>query len=223
MTQARNTPRKAITKKGKPEAKANPVLLLGGGLVLGGLIYYLGTAPLMAKVAETQSQRANLEAEVAHQRAVIDKLPQLKGDNARLEKQLEISKKQFPRKEQFSELINEIDSSARAANVRSDNYKRMIDPSDIPGVDHLTVSARFSGNYDDVMQVLNEIDSQQRYINVEQLSLNTVAQGGVNADATFGSYLLREVPSTGAAGDGAAPETTTGDAQTPPNTSPGGK
>lgn len=211
---------KALPKSLPPWAR-DPRMLIRVGLgVL--LAVDLATAALVFKpwAASTQqmeAQASSLRRQIGQKQAALTKLRTIvsKVEGARSDGDRFMDKYLLSRRTVASNLLDELEQTARKAGIRQKNASFVFEP--IEGSDTLTkatITADYEGTYADLIQFMNLMDRSPRFLILEYLEAKPQQQGMTLGILLKLDALVRE----GGQADSAVP--VTADAPAPAGAAP---
>ena len=153
------------------------LLILGGGLYSYLSYFWL---PVSKKIAEFERKNSEMERQIKTAKATIAKYPDLQKKLSELQSQKEELKKKIPVDKNISELFRVIKRSADKNAI----YIESIVPMGVVNEKYyfrITYNMTIKGGYHNIGRFLGEILSQDRILNIENLTI----AGGETSVATF--------------------------------------
>jgi type IV pilus assembly protein PilO len=142
-------------------------------LALFDLVFYLfAIGPLSQSDRERALLAEQLKRQVAERTAQVDKLAGTvsKVEKARTEGDKLLANITMPRRTAFSSIVSELDQAAKQAGVEL--KERGYNVEEIEGsatLSMMTVTVGLEGNYENLVQFLNQLDRSPRFLIIESL------------------------------------------------------
>ena len=192
------------------------LVAISASVLLALLWYFYLYTPTKAQIEGLRAENSALEADIELGRAARANLPGLRAEVARLKEQRDVFLAQLPEENEVAELLDQLRSAARDANVSFTGLQNSGAGSEIvSGVRLLNFTLATEGNYARTIQFLRSLEALPRFTRVQRVGLNAVAEE--TADPTLSaSYDFTVYVYTGN-GAGAAPL----DPNAAPGTEPG--
>jgi len=136
------------------------------------LFYLFAIGPLSSSDRERALLADQLKRQVAERTVLVERLAAtvIKVEKARTEGETLLSSITMPRRTAFSSIVSELDQAGRKAGVELKERGYNVEP--IEGSDTLsmmTVTLGLEGNYENLVQFLNQLDRSPRFLIIESL------------------------------------------------------
>ena len=179
------------------KGRQQTLLLIAASVIVSGSLGAFVSKPLLDAVGVRKQESQQLQQQLDAENRLVGQLPSLRKQNKDLESQLSTAYSRFPSREQYSAVISSFYTLSAARSVELGTLSRSISASDIPGVDKLTVGTTLKGKYPQVMALVRDLQTQQRFMSIDALTLRADS-GNTSSDVQISSYLLRKASVPGA-------------------------
>ncbi len=178
------------------------LVALSVSVLLGLLWYFYLYTPTQAQIEQLSSENGALEADIALGRAARANLPALRAEVTRLKEERDVFLAQLPEANEVAELLDQLRSAARDANVGFVGLQNGGPGNEIvPGVRLLNFTLATEGNYARTIAFLRSLEALPRFTRVQRVGLNVATDE--SADPTLGAtYDFTVYVYTGSGTDG---------------------
>jgi type IV pilus assembly protein PilO len=181
------------------------LLIMLAALVVGGLWYLLGIAPMRNQAFENQLQVDTLTQQRDTGLRVRAGLPQIQQEVAQLEAQRVAFFKRLPTQEALASLLNALVEEASGAGIRIGSFNRTptSQATEAENVRSVNLAMQVDGPFPEVYAYLKRLEEMQRFSILSNLVLGqttnaqnpSLASGRVEASFTLTFFVLDTSPS----------------------------
>lgn len=170
-----------ISMKNLPKPVKVVVAILPSAILVGAFVYF-AILPKNEEIERLNQEIAKQEADISKSQSMIQRLDELKAENARLRAQLKILEEYLPEEKEISSLLKQVEELSKEAGLEiltwSPSSKRQ-HPSGV--VFEVPVSIRLDGSYHDLGHFFSSLTQLDRIVNVKNINMGNPRPKGNKA------------------------------------------